>query len=133
MTTAFADTVGLLALWDRSDQWHEAAEQAFATLARNRTAFFTTSYVLLECANAAARRPFRLEVDRLRAELERGGFLVHPTQDDWRGAWQAFVKGDADRAGVVDHVSFIVMRRLGMKLAFTNDHHFRAAGFEALF
>jgi predicted nucleic acid-binding protein len=34
---------------------------------------------------------------------------------------------------VVDHVSFIVMRQLGMTEAFTNDRHFRAAGFVPLF
>ncbi len=133
MNAAFADTVGLLALWDRSDQWHEAAERAFALLAQNKTALFTTSFVLLECANAAARRPYRGEVDHLRAEMEHGGFLIHPTQEDWHSAWEAFAQGGADRAGVVDHVSFIVMRRLGMKHAFTNDHHFGTAGFEVLF
>jgi predicted nucleic acid-binding protein len=33
----------------------------------------------------------------------------------------------------VDHISFVVMRRLGVTKAFTNDRHFRAAGFEVLF
>jgi predicted nucleic acid-binding protein len=131
--TAFADTVGLLALWDRGDQWHEPAERAFRRLSQNRTALLTTSFILLECANAAARRPYRLEVDRLRAEMERGGFLVHPTMEDWRSAWAAYARGDADRAGVVDHVSFLVMRRLGIAHAFTNDRHFSTAGFEVLF
>ena len=70
MKAVFADTVGLLALWDRSDQWHEAAERAFLALAQNKTALFTTSFVLLECANAAARRPYRAEVDRLRTEMD---------------------------------------------------------------
>ena len=37
------------------------------------------------------------------------------------------------RGGIVDHVSFVVMRRLGLTQAFTNDAHFRAAGFEVLF
>jgi len=133
MRAAFADTVGLLALWDRSDQWHEVAERAFQLLSQSKTALHTTSFVLLECANAAARRPYRLEVDRLRVEMERGGFVVHPTMDEWDNAWAAYARGDADRAGVVDHVSFIVMRRLGIAQAFTNDRHFGAAGFELLF
>ena len=74
-----------------------------------------------------------MEVDRLRVEMERGGFVVHPTMDEWDNAWAAYARGDADRAGVVDHVSFIVMRRLGIAQAFTNDRHFGAAGFELLF
>lgn len=36
-------------------------------------------------------------------------------------------------ASIVDHVSFAVMRRLGLSKAFTNDRHFRGAGFETLF
>jgi predicted nucleic acid-binding protein len=30
-------------------------------------------------------------------------------------------------------ISFTIMRRLGITRAFTNDRHFRAAGFETLF
>lgn len=40
---------------------------------------------------------------------------------------------EAAQAGIVDHVSFLVMRRLGITEAFTNDRHFSAAGFITLF
>jgi predicted nucleic acid-binding protein len=33
----------------------------------------------------------------------------------------------------LDEVSFTIMRRMGLSKAFTNDGHFRAAGFEPLF
>jgi uncharacterized protein len=39
----------------------------------------------------------------------------------------------AGEAGNVGHISFGVMTRLGIRQAFTNDSHFRAAGFETLF
>ncbi len=48
-------------------------------------------------------------------------------------AWAAYRRGEAGAAGIVDHVSFEVMRRLGVTEAFTNDRHFVAAGFEVLF
>ena len=38
-------------------------------------------------------------------------------------------RGEAGQAGIVDHVSFQVMRRLGITEAFTNDKHYQAAGF----
>ena len=63
MSPVFLDTVGLLALWDRSDQWHPTAEAAFQRLTNARVAGITTTFVLAECANAAARRPYRLAVD----------------------------------------------------------------------
>lgn len=88
MREVFLDTVGLLALWDSTDQWHESAQHALAGLAPEvRTV--TTSFVLLECGNAAA--------------------------------------------GIVDHISFAVMRRLGIAEVFGNDRHFQAAGFTVLF
>ena len=35
MNLVFMDTVGLLALWNSDDQWHEAAEKAFAKIDAN--------------------------------------------------------------------------------------------------
>lgn len=43
------------------------------------------------------------------------------------------VKGEAAQAGIVDHVSFVLMRRLGITEAFTHNGHFTAAGFTTLF
>jgi len=42
-------------------------------------------------------------------------------------------RAEAGDAGIVDCVSFTVMRRLGLTEAFTNDRHFQAAGFTTLF
>ena len=133
MKPVFLDTVGLLALWDTSDQWHPSAEKAFAEFQADRRPLVTTSLVLFECGNAASRRPYRLIVPQLWRSLETASGLVHPNSDDVRSAWDAYRRGDADGAGVVDHVSFIVMRRLGLSDAFTNDRHFRAAGLSPCF
>ena len=131
--TVFLDTVGLVAVWDESDQWHRVAHVCFAGLLASRTDLVTTTFILLECANAAARRPYRSAVSRLCRQMEQGNRLMIPTAEDWHAAWVAYESGEADSAGVVDHVSFAVMRRLGVSRAFTNDRHFRAAGFETLF
>ncbi len=133
MSVVFLDTVGLLGLWDASDQWHSAAEAAFAELARVKALLTTTSFVLMECANAAARRPYRQAVDRLREGMEANNTLVFPTSDDWLQAWAAYRQGDIGQPGIVDYVSLVVMRRLGIRQVFTNDRHFQEAGFETLF
>jgi predicted nucleic acid-binding protein len=133
MNLVFMDTVGLLALWNTDDQWHEAAEKAFAKIEANQTTLLTTAYVLLECGNAAARSGIRAEVDRLREQFELADTLIWPTTADWAVAWAAYRRGGADSAGIVDHISFSVMRRCGIGQVFTNDRHFRAAGFEILF
>ena len=131
--TAFLDTVGLLALWDESDQWHGASKASLSKLLAERADLVTSSFVLLECGNAAARRPYRSAVSRLRKQMEISHRLIAPTAEDWQTAWLAYERGEADNAGIVDHVSFTIMRRLGISKAFTNDGHFRAAGFKPLF
>ena len=133
MKAVFLDTVGLLALWDKSDQWHDAATTAFAAIQIDRTEVVTTTFVLAECANAAARRPYRLAVARLRDRLEAAGALIVPTKSDWREAWEAYRLFTSGQAGLVDQISFVVMRRLGLSDVFGNDTHFRAAGMTTLF
>ena len=133
MRAVFLDTVGLIALWNRSDQWHAAANAAFRTLDPKTTRLISTEYVLLECGNDAARRPYRNMVIALRDDLALSGDLYMPTSTDLIQAWTDYAAGIAGSASIVDHVSFAVMRRLGVTDAFTNDRHFVAAGFTALF
>ena len=133
MSLVFMDSVGLLALWSETDQWHKLAERSFAEITRNKATLLTTTFVLLECGNAAARRGFRDEANLLRDTYETAGALIWPTETDWQAAWLAYQRGEADSAGIVDHVSFAVMRRLRISKVFTNDRHFKAAGFEPMF
>ena len=134
MSGVFLDAVGLLALWNASDQWHAAAEKSYRQLIDRNPPFWTTTLVLYECGNRAARRAdFRSLAAAFRDEMDAKGGLIVPTSDDDRSAWNAYERGEAGNAGIVDHVSFVVMRRLGLTEAFTSDAHFRAAGFTTLF
>ena len=74
-----------------------------------------------------------MRADLLRENLETHELLITPTESDWRQAWQAYRLGETGEAGIVDHVSFVVMLRLGLRQALTNDRHFQVAGFECLF
>ncbi|MGI8982582.1 MAG: type II toxin-antitoxin system VapC family toxin [Pirellulaceae bacterium] len=132
MRTVFLDTVGLLALWDTSDQWHPAADAAFQILSTSKILLVSSTFVLLECGNAAARKPYRAAVDSLRQKLEPG-LLFSPIAGEWDEAWLAYLRGEGAGAGIVDQFSFLLMRRLGITEAFTNDRHFQAAGFVTLF
>ena len=72
-------------------------------------------------------------MSELRKSLIQEQLLVDPTPEEVEDAWAAYDQGEAGEAGIVDLLSFRVMRRLGLTEAFTNDQHFRAAGFTTLF
>ena len=129
----FLDTVGLLALWDCAGNLHALAESAFNDLLAQRHECVTTTFILAECGNAAARKPYRNAVAQLRQRMEASGRLIIPTSEDWRFAWKQYEQGTAGSAGIVDQISFVVARRLGINQVFSNDKHFAAAGFEVLF
>jgi uncharacterized protein len=133
VTDVFLDTVGLIALWDEADQWHMAAKQAYDALVAARFVGVTTEAILLECGNAASRRPYRRDVFELREMLIKKGQLLEVTPPDLSQAWSEYGSGWVGGPSIVDCVSFAVMRRFGLTEAFTNDQHFAAAGFKPLF
>lgn len=46
MMPVFLDTVGLLAVWDISDQWNAAADLAYRTVVERGQQLLTTSIIL---------------------------------------------------------------------------------------
>jgi predicted nucleic acid-binding protein len=133
MNQVFLDTVGMIAVWDDTDQWHVAAHAAYRALLGEGRRLVTTGLVLYECGNAAARRPYRSDVNELRKFLAQERLLLDPTSEEVEEAWRAYDRAEAGEAGIMDYISFAVMRRLGLTEAFTNDRHFQAAGFTTLF
>ena len=133
MTPVFLDTVGLIAVWDETDQWHTAAEPIWLNLIRQGRPVVTTPLILYECGNAAARRRYRSQVATFRDLMQAAGGLVEPTSDELQTAWVQYAAGPVGGPGIVDCVSFAVMRRLGIAEAFTNDKHYAIAGFVCLF
>lgn len=133
MRTVFVDTVAFLAVWNARDQWRAQAMPVFEELVASKSRLLTTTLVFFECGNALARTSLRPFVADVKDHYEAKGLLAVPTDEELRRAWSAYRHGEAGQAGIVDHVSFEVMRRLGIVEAFTNDHHFTAAGFQVLF
>ncbi len=133
MKPVFLDTVGILATLNTSDQWHDAALQAYHLLLKDQRDCLSTTFVFTEIGNATSRTTLRPLVSAMIDELTAKGRMIEPTSDDWREACLAYSQGYPGSAGLVDCISFQVMRRLGLKEVFSNDQHFASAGFSLLF
>src|SRR2546422_561054 len=66
----------------------------------------------------ARRAPLPRRGGRLAATVIGSRILIEPTAADINQAWADYAGGFTGSAGIVDHVSFTVMRRLGRTEAF---------------
>lgn len=125
----FIDTSALYALADARDPNHASARGAFAAeLAKGRT-IVTHNYVLLETIALLQRRlgldpALRLAEDAANFRLE---WITRARHDK---ALDALREAESRALSLVDHVSFVVMRELGISRAFAFDGDFTGAGFE---
>lgn len=130
-TKIFVDTLFVVALVNRRDQYHQQASNLADQLAGQP--LLITDAVLLEIGNSLARNykgeaseiindfftSDEVEIIRLTPALFDEGFALYRQYQD--KAW-----------GLVDCISFIVMRQHQVTAALTFDQHFVQAGFHAL-
>ncbi len=133
MNRVFLDTVGLLAVWNKSDQWHSASVDAMKSLIDQNVDCYCSDSIFLECGNAAARTSVRDEVVRFRSLTVTSDLLLTPTDEELELAWSSYSSRSGAGAGIVDQISFVLMSRMEITEVFSNDEHFRAAGFVTLF
>ena len=127
----FIDTQFVVALVNERDEFHEPAVR----IARQYVGqpLLTTDGVLLEIGNALARN-FRQEAVGIieRFLTSENITIVRLTPKLFDEGFSLF-KSHADKHwGLVDCVSFVVMRQEFIQDALTVDHHFAQAGFNAL-
>jgi hypothetical protein len=125
------DSVYVIALVNERDQHHARAIELSEQF--DGSPLLITDGILLEIGNSLSRR-FRLEaitaIEKLTSypEMTR----VHITSDLFERSFELF-RSRRDKAwGLVDCISFVVMRDFGVVEALTHDEHFVQAGFRAL-
>ena len=127
----FVDTSALLALLDRDDEFHARAATVIRSLGAN-DALLTHEYVLVETTSLAQRRlglqAVRSLVDDLLPLLEIA-WVDEPLHAEAR---EAMLAAGRRTVSLVDWVSFLIMRRHGVRRAFTFDQDFALEGFEVL-
>lgn len=130
MKSLFVDTGAFLAKEIVSDQHHDAANTFWREIARDRPRLYSSEHVLDETATLLARRTSYAWAaqwghDVLSASIE---WLPSESQDllDAFGLMKKF----ADQAvSFTDSLSFVLMKKAGLRDVFGFDGHFSAAGF----
>ena len=129
----FIDTSAWFALESRKDKNHKRASELLPSLARSRS-LITTNHVLGESYTLMckllghdAATGFIRSLNRSR----RVEILFTP-QELEKKAYQLLARHDGQRFSFADATSFVWMRKLRVREAFTFDQHFAAAGFVAI-
>jgi predicted nucleic acid-binding protein len=125
----FLDTSAIYALADRGDPNHRTALRRFEAILEAGAPLLTHNYVLLESIALVQHRLGAAAA--LKLAHEATAFVVEwvdePTHRD---AVAALARRDRRQVSLVDAVSFLVMRRRGVRKAFAIDPHFSEEGFE---
>jgi predicted nucleic acid-binding protein len=127
----FIDTGAFLARYVKQDQYHPMAIQQWQQLRHARQRCYTTNFVLNETFTLLARRTdYGFAADRAQLLLQsRILVILRPDQTDEQSAVDLFRKFGDHQVSFTDCISFVLMRKHGLRHAFTFDRHFQYAGF----
>ena len=122
------DTSAIYALADSRDVNHERAMELAGRASAERETLVVHNYVVVEAAALLQRR---LGLDVTTRFLRDAAKLdMHwVTEDDHASAVELHSAADRRRLSLVDCVSFVVMRRLGITSALAFDVDFQMEGF----
>ncbi len=128
----FVDTGALLARFVKRDQYHRSAQRAWKRLSRSNWECFTTNFVLDEAFTLMGRRTsYDFAAERALGLLTSSNLVIlRPGPEDELQAVALFRKFANQRVSYTDCISFVLMKRQGLRRAFTFDRHFADAGFE---
>jgi predicted nucleic acid-binding protein len=129
--TIFVDTLFVVALINRRDQYHDRAEELANRYEGQE--FLTTDAVLVEVGNALARRFKQEAIEIIEHFLASEDVqLVRLTPDLFTEAFALYKSHQDKEWGLTDCISFVAMRKAKVEDALTFDEHFVQAGFKAL-
>jgi predicted nucleic acid-binding protein len=128
----FADTSALYALLDANEPNHHAARRAFETLRAVDARLMTHAYVVVEVV-ALVQRRLELDVVRRLADDLLPIIEVLSVDSGLHAEAMASLLASGRRGiSLVDHTSFLVMRRHGIQQAFAFDADYADEGFQVV-
>jgi predicted nucleic acid-binding protein len=128
----FVDTSALYAYADRDDDQHENVLRAWDGLEQAGVPQITSNYVLTEASAVIQGRLGMAAVQDFLVAIVPVLGIQWVDRETHDAAVAALLSANRRDLSLVDCVSFEVMRRLGIRRAFTVDEHFREQGFEVV-
>jgi predicted nucleic acid-binding protein len=129
----FVDSSVYLALLDVDDEHHLHATQIIHQLAQARYRQFTTNVLLIESHALILSVLGRAQAARFLSDMQESNTVVIRVRAaDEERAKQILLQYDDKDFSFADAISFAVMERLQIRLAFTFDRDFAQYGFTVL-
>ena len=130
--SVFLDTSALFAVLDADDRYHAGADEVWRELIAGTEDLVSTNYVLVETFALIQRRLGMEAVRTLEEDILPLVRVIWIGESDHRSAVAAFFTAGRRELSLVDCVSFLVMRRHDIRVAFAFDQDFQAQGFDTL-
>lgn len=127
----FIDSGPFIARYLERDQYHEQATASWNKLRDSNRPSFTTNFVLDETVTLLARRAgYEFAAQRARTIYSSQILtIVRPSEGDEIEAIELLERYADQKVSFTDCVSFVLMRKHKLSLAFSFDSHFETAGF----
>lgn len=132
MNGVFVDTSAVYAVLDADDAGHTTAKATWSELLVSDSSLITSNYILVEAfallqsrLGSAAVRVFQEDIVPL-FDVRWVDAALH------QAAVSALLVASRKKLSIVDCSSFEVMRRAGIRTAFSLDRHFAEQGFEVI-
>ncbi len=137
MEPIFFDSWAWIALVDRNDRYHALVVAAFEDMRRRRVAIVTTNVVVYEAYENMRRRLGLPVATKYRDVMGACRFydmfmLYYVRQEDEDEAMRLAERYPDQDFSLTDCFSFVVMKRLNIRTAFTGDTHFTLLGFNII-
>lgn len=126
----FVDTSAYYALADNDDTNHGAVVTLVQRISRDGIELFVSNFVIAETHTLILNRLGSAAATRVLSSIYAGSaHIVRATEgDETRGREIATQFADKEYS-LVDAISFAIMERLHLRVAWSYDHHFQQFGF----
>jgi len=134
MNEVFLDTSYVIALSSAKDSFHQKSLETAEKIQAEQSKLITSRAVMLEIGNALSDIRYKPAAVKLLNALETDPDvgIVELTESLYLQGFSLFRERQDKGWGLVDCISFVIMRERKIIEALTTDRHFQQAGFRAV-